>query len=144
MCSANNILVLWFFEKRHPPKNLVLAPGASIRINTVFTISGCLETVNEEVTVAAPLLLPESSSIQVANIVTWNTGCEAEHQMRVCMTEYDTIMICQIVPRLVGSDTVVKVCLNSNLFIFRWWECNNLIYSWQLWNKDMTKNWQKL
>ena len=74
-------------------------------------ISGSLETVNEEVTVAAPLLLPESSRIQVANIVTWDTGCEAEHPMRVCMTENDTILLCQIVPRLVGSDTVVKVCV---------------------------------
>ena len=35
MCSTSNILVLWFFLKEAPPQNLVLASGASIRINTV-------------------------------------------------------------------------------------------------------------
>ena len=36
-CSTNNMLVHYFFWKEASPQNLVLAPGASIRINTVHT-----------------------------------------------------------------------------------------------------------
>ena len=38
VCSANSVLVFWIFLKETPPQNLVLTPGTSIWINTVYIL----------------------------------------------------------------------------------------------------------
>ncbi len=76
---------------------------------------------------AAPLLLPGACEVRVDGVVSWETGCDADHPMRLCCGDGvggdaggdasaasgvggdATVLMCQVEPRLVGSDIVVKV-----------------------------------
>ena len=70
---------------------------------------GCLATSNEEVPMAAPLLLPDSAHILVSDIASWDTQCEAKHPIKACLAQDGNIILCQVVQRLVSSDKIIKV-----------------------------------